>query len=79
MDDGCARTAHPGLAITDAWTALGFADTCAATIRDELELAGFARRSQADLARLGALPRWLGDASFHRSHQSALVRKDPDF
>ncbi len=28
---------------------------------------------------LDALPRWLGDPDFHLAHQSALVRKDPDF
>ena len=32
---------------------------------------------QGELAAAGALPRWLGDAEFHRSHQSALLRKDP--
>jgi hypothetical protein len=36
-------------------------------------------RSQAELAEAGALPPWLGDPDFHLSHQSALVRKDPDF
>lgn len=25
------------------------------------------------------MPAWIGDESFHRSHQSNLVRKDPDF
>ncbi len=35
-------------------------------------------RSQADLGTAHELPPWLGDDAFHRSHQSALVRKDPD-
>ena len=26
----------------------------------------------------GELPPWLGDPAFHRSHQSVLVRKDPE-
>jgi hypothetical protein len=34
-------------------------------------------REQADLARAGELPAWLGREDFHRSHQSALLRKDP--
>ena len=35
-------------------------------------------RSQAELAAAEELPPWLGDEEFHRSHQSALLRKDPD-
>jgi len=62
-----------GLAMTDAWLALGRADT----VRDQLlefapEIDGVAQR---DLD----LPRWLGDAAFHLSHRSNLVRKDPEF
>lgn len=61
------------------WARAGFADTCASTIRIDLADAGVvALRSQADLDAAGALPPWLGDAAFHRSHQSALVHKDPD-
>ena len=29
-------------------------------------------------AAAGALPPWLGDEDFHRSHRSSLLRKDPD-
>jgi hypothetical protein len=62
----------------DVWTERGFADTCAATIGADLREADVhVVRSQAELARDGALPPWLGDPEFHRSHQSALVRKDP--
>jgi len=35
-------------------------------------------RSQDELAAAGALPYWLGDEELHRSHRSALVRKNPD-
>jgi Pyrimidine dimer DNA glycosylase len=64
----------------DVWGELGFADTCAATIGRDLGEAGVTSvRTQAELAASGALPPWLGDEDFHRSHQSALVRKDPDF
>jgi hypothetical protein len=68
-----------GLTMVDVWQELGFADTCADTIRADLAEVGIGEiRSQAQLAAAGALPAWLGDDSFHRSHQSALVRKDPD-
>ncbi|MEV7398452.1 MSMEG_6728 family protein [Aeromicrobium sp. NPDC092404] len=66
-------------AIIDEWTRQGHADTCAATIAADLATAGVtAVRTQDELAAAGAMPSWLGDADFHRSHQSALVRKDPD-
>lgn len=35
-------------------------------------------RSQDELAAAGALPPWLGDEDFHRSHRSSLLRKDPE-
>jgi hypothetical protein len=67
------------LTCCEVWTELGFADTCAATIRADLADAGVTElRSQEELARAGALPPWLGDADFHRSHQSSLLRKDPE-
>ena len=64
----------------EVWVEGGFGDTCAATIGAELARVGISTvRSQAALDRAGALPSWLGDEDFHRSHRSALVRKDPDF
>src|ERR671912_250107 len=61
-----------GLAMTDAWTAMGRPDT----VRPQLlefapEVDGVA---QEELE----LPRWLGDDAFHLSHRSNLVRKDPE-
>ncbi|WP_344904429.1 hypothetical protein [Actinomadura meridiana] len=55
--------------------------TCAATLTTELARAsGIERpRKQERLADAGELPPWLGDPALHRSHRSALVRKDPDF
>lgn len=67
-----------GVAVAEAWRAQGFGDTCEATIRADLGAAGLRSiRSQEDLAAVGALPPWLGDEALHRSHRSALVRKDP--
>jgi len=68
-----------GLTCCDAWTQLGFGDTCALTIAADLCAAGVDMiRTQPELATAGALPPWLGDEAVHRSHQSALVRKDPE-
>ncbi|MFF7296166.1 MSMEG_6728 family protein [Streptomyces sp. NPDC008265] len=67
-----------GLVICGVWTAAGRADTCAVTLVEDF---GPRRppRTQEELAAVGELPPWLGVPEFHRSHQSALVRKDPDF
>jgi len=68
------------LTCCEVWVERGFADTVATTIAAELAGAGVVHvRTQAELAAAGALPPWLGDEDFHRSHQSSLVRKDPDF
>jgi hypothetical protein len=67
-----------GIDICHVWCASGRADTCATTlIADLAETTGLdAVRTQEELADAGELPPWLGDEAFHRSHQSALVRKD---
>jgi hypothetical protein len=69
-----------GLEMCDVWTAAGRKDTCAATLRsDLLRHTGLAEvRDQDGLAAAGELPPWLGSPDFHRSHQSALLRKDPE-
>jgi hypothetical protein len=68
-----------GLVCCATWTDLGFGDTCAATIVQDLAAAGVTTiRTQPELEAVGALPPWLGDERLHRSHQSALVRKDPE-
>jgi hypothetical protein len=70
-----------GLDMCAAWTAPGRADTCAATLATDLRAAtGLTTiRTQAELADANALPPWLGDPAVHRSHQSALLRKDPTY
>lgn len=63
----------------DLWVERGFGDTCAATMAADLATAGVHHvRTQAELHSAGDLPWWLGEEQFHRSHQSSLVRKDPD-
>jgi Pyrimidine dimer DNA glycosylase len=69
-----------GLDICREWRGRGFADTCQPKILADLGLLGVELvRGQEELAAAGALPAWLGDAALHRSHQSALLRKDPEF
>lgn len=58
-------------AVVDEWLSRGFADTChGKTARIFME--------RPDLPRIGPTPPWLLDRDFRRSHQSNLVRKDPD-
>jgi hypothetical protein len=70
------------LVMCDEWTRRGGADTCAATITDDLSAAGVRTppRTQKQLARLKrGLPPWLGDDAFHRAHRSSLLGKDPEW
>ncbi|WP_133914336.1 MSMEG_6728 family protein [Streptomyces sp. NBC_00582] len=68
-----------GLEVCQVWRDQGHPDSCAASLITGYEAwcPGAPVRDQPALARAGALPPWLGDEAFHRSHQSALVRKDP--
>lgn len=68
-----------GLEICAVWCGFGNADTCAGTLVADLTRGtGLSEpRVQAELAAAGELPPWLGERDFHRSHQSALLRKDP--
>ncbi|MEU3664671.1 MSMEG_6728 family protein [Streptomyces sp. NPDC032940] len=69
-----------GLEICRVWREQGHQDGCAAQLVAGLAAShpGTAVRDQPELAAAGELPPWLGDDAFHRSHRSALVRKDPD-
>jgi hypothetical protein len=69
-----------GLDVCGIWCEGGNADTCATTLVQDLTRATGLRsvRTQPELAAAGELPPWLGDPAFHRSHQAALVRKDPE-
>ena len=68
------------LAICREWCRRGHTDTCAAKLVDDLTIAGVTvpPRSQRELRDAELLPPWLGGRALHRSHRSALVRKDPD-
>ncbi|MET7381610.1 MSMEG_6728 family protein [Streptomyces sp. NPDC005526] len=69
-----------GLEVCRVWRERGHQDSCAATLVADLATVrpGAPVRDQRDLAAAGELPPWLGDEAVHRSHRSALVRKDPD-
>lgn len=71
--------ARYGLQMCERWRSAGRADTCADKLRADLARAtGVTEvRGQRELAAAGELPPWLGDAEFHRSHRSALLRKEP--
>ncbi|WP_052865148.1 MSMEG_6728 family protein [Streptomyces niger] len=72
-----------GLEICRVWTATGRQDTCAVTLTQDYAATSSADshppRTYAELAASGDLPNWLGDPAFHRSHQSALLTKDPTY
>jgi hypothetical protein len=69
------------VAVCRTWSQRGFADTVEQKVIDELAEAGYAMppRTQRQLRAAGALPPWLGNRALHRSHRSALLRKDPDW
>jgi hypothetical protein len=70
-----------GLEMCLRWQEEGRPDTCADKLRAELARAtGLTSvRGQRALAAAGELPPWLGEDAFHRSHRSALLRKDPGY
>jgi hypothetical protein len=68
-----------GLTMCDVWLELGFGDTCAGTIAADLRQVGVLTiRSFDELKEAAALPGWVFDSALHVSHQSSLVRKDPE-
>ncbi|HEY8532985.1 MAG TPA: MSMEG_6728 family protein [Micromonospora sp.] len=69
-----------GLEMCREWTARGCGDTVAESLLTDFAAHSGRRevRTQEELARLTAVPPWLGREDFHLSHRSALVRKNPD-
>lgn len=67
-----ALTAY-GLVMTDAWIAGGRADTVRAQILEFAPEVDGLPQSEVEM------PPWLGDAAFHLSHRSNLLRKDAAF
>lgn len=60
-----------GLAVTDAWTALGRPDTVRPQLLEFTPWVDGVAQSDIEM------PPWLGDEQLHLSHRSNLLRKDP--
>ncbi len=60
------------LEMTDAWRRQGHSDTVRAQVLPFAPEVDERRQEELDL------PPWIGDEAFHRSHQSNLVRKNPE-
>lgn len=55
-----------GLCMCHEWIRRGYKDTCSEKIAGLRDVHPF------------KVPDWIGDEEFHRSHQSNLIRKDPE-
>lgn len=66
-----------GLVVVGEWTGRGHADTTADLIAEFGH--GEGPRTAGELRRDRLLPPWWGRDDLHRSHRSALLRKDPDW
>lgn len=61
-----------GLAVCREWTGRGYKDTCYDKMTDMMYEWGHPLPAPDKIS-----PPWLGDESFHASHRSNLLRKDP--
>lgn len=64
--------AYYGLVVCTVWKKRGFNDTCFSKIKRKIHMPTF------DLAAADKPP-WIGYMPFHISHQSNLIRKNPEF
>ena len=80
MWSGCLEAlGRYALTCCEVWVEGGRADTVATTLVADLAAGGVTRvRDQAELEAAGDVPWWWGLEPVHRSHRSALLRKDPD-
>ena len=69
----CALVSY-GEAVVAEWVSRGYRDQVGPKLAEFCPQAG---PSQEALAARGRVPPWLGWGAFHRSHQSALVRRYP--
>ncbi len=65
-----------GVAVCEEWVARGGADAVRASIA---EFTGGKVAAFDELRAQGGLPPWMGMDVVHASHQSSLVRKDPEY
>jgi hypothetical protein len=64
-----------GVAVCDEWRRRGHRDGVRAVL---LDYNGGREPTWSWCLAEGLLPPWLGDEALHRSHQSSLIRKDPE-
>ncbi|WP_415367192.1 MSMEG_6728 family protein [Saccharothrix sp. BKS2] len=64
-----------GVAVCDEWRRRGHRDGVRAVL---LDYHGGREPTWSWCLEEGLLPPWLGDAGLHRSHQSSLIRKEPE-
>jgi hypothetical protein len=64
-----------GVAVCDEWVLRGRADATRAQL---LEFSGGRAATWRELRDAGELPPWIGREDVHRSHQSSLLRKEPE-
>lgn len=70
---GCERRlAHYGGVICVEWSVRGYSDNCLDRLLDLTKRYNLKYRSDC-------YPNWFDDEEFHRSHQSNLLRKDPEW
>ncbi len=81
MWQGCLEAlGRYSLTCCEVWVEGGRQDTVATTLVADLAAAGVTEvRGQAELEATGAVPWWWGHELVHRSHRSALLRKDDAF
>jgi hypothetical protein len=70
-----ALLAEYGMVMCREWIRRGYKDTMLQRFEELLESTTQRREEVADARR----PEWLGRPDFHRSHQSNLIRKDPEY
>lgn len=58
-----------GIEICNEWVRRGYKDTMTIRFQEHLQT----------IDEPLVMPPWLGDESFHESHKSNLIRKDPEF
>jgi hypothetical protein len=67
--------AEYGMVMCREWIRRGYNDTMLQRFEELLESTTQRHDEVAD----GGRPEWLGRPEFHRSHQSNLIRKDPEY
>jgi hypothetical protein len=68
-----------GIIICREWIRRGYKDTMLSRFEDLSDLSDLSTSQRFSEVALERRPEWLGNPEFHLSHQSNLVRKDPEY